>query len=122
MPKKVLVADDDIPIVRMIEYKLKDSGMEVICAFDGQEAMEKTLEVLPNLVISDISMPEIDGLELTRRLKTYPETKDIPVIILTSRGEDEQKEEAKGAGVHEFITKPFVPSKLLEIVKRMVGE
>ncbi len=122
MLKKVLVVDDDIAIVKMVEFKLKAGGFEVICAFDGQEAMDKILTCKPDIIVADISMPEIDGIELTHRVRNNPETKDTPVIILTSRGEDEQREEARMIGATEFTTKPFAPSKLLSIVKKIAGE
>lgn len=118
MAKKVLVVDDDLAIVRMIEFKLKNVGFEVIPAFDGEEALAEILESLPDLVIADITMPGLTGVELTSYLKSNPLTQNIPVIILTSHGEDETKTKAKEAGADEVINKPFASSKLVEIIKR----
>jgi CheY-like chemotaxis protein len=121
MSKKILVVDDDIAIVRMIEFKLKASGFEVTCAFNGQEALDKISEDKPCLLITDINMPIMTGIELLRQLKNSVQTRDIPVIILTARGEDEQKEETMQIGASVFVNKPFSPSKLLEIVQQMTG-
>ncbi|MFH1096419.1 MAG: response regulator [Candidatus Desantisbacteria bacterium] len=121
MPKKILAVDDDIAIVRMIEFKLKAAGLEVVCAFNGQDALDKILEDKPDLIVTDINMPLMTGIELIRQLKGSAQTKDIPIIILSARGEDEQKEEAKQIGANVFVNKPFAPSKLLEIVQKMVG-
>ncbi|MBU0701454.1 response regulator [bacterium] len=120
MPRKILVVDDDIAIVRMIEFKLKAAGFEVTCAFNGQDALNKISEDKPDIVITDINMPLMTGIELVRQLKRSVQKRDIPVIILSARGEDEQKEEAKQIGTNVFVNKPFAPSKLLEIVRQMV--
>jgi len=122
MPKKILAVDDDIAIVRMIEFKLKAAGLEVVRAFNGQDALSKILEDKPDLIITDINMPIMTGIELIRQLKGLSGYKDIPTIILTARGEDEQKEEAKQIGADVFVNKPFAPSRLLEIVQQMAGE
>ena len=122
MPKKILVVDDDVAIVRMIEFKLKAAGFKVTCAFNGQEALDKIAEDKPDLLISDINMPQMTGIELIQQLKKSVQTRDIPVIILTARGEDEQREEAVKIGTNVFINKPFAPAKLLEIVRQMTGE
>ncbi|MBI4777422.1 response regulator [Candidatus Desantisbacteria bacterium] len=119
MPKKILAVDDDIAIVGMIEFKLKAAGLDVTCAFNGQDALNKILEDKPDLIITDINMPQMTGIELVRQLKNSAQTRDIPVIILTARGEDEQKEEAEQIGANVFVNKPFSPSKLLEIVQQM---
>ncbi|MFH1859790.1 MAG: response regulator [bacterium] len=122
MPKKILVVDDDIAIVRMIEFKLKTAGLEVTCAFNGQEALDKISEDKPDVIITDINMPLMTGIELVRQLKSSVQTMDIPIIILTARGEDEQKEEAGQIGANVFVNKPFAPSKLLEIVQQIAGK
>lgn len=122
MLKKILTVDDDIAIVRMIEFKLKAAGFEVVCAFNGQDALGKVAEDKPDVIITDINMPLMTGIELIRQLKKSAEHKDIPIIILTARGEDEQKEEAKQIGANVFVNKPFAPSKLLEIVQQIAGE
>ncbi len=122
MPKKILAVDDDVAIVRMIEFKLKAAGLEVICAFNGQEALDKIAGDKPDLLITDINMPQMTGIELVRQLKKSVQTRDIPVIILTARGEDEQREEAMQIGANVFVNKPFSPGKLLEIVQGMMGE
>ncbi|MDI6781948.1 MAG: response regulator [bacterium] len=122
MPKKILVVDDDVAIVRMIEFKLKAAGFEVTCAFNGQEALDKITANKPDMLISDINMPQMTGIELVRQLKKSAQTRDIPVIILTARGEDEQREEAIEIGANVFVNKPFAPGKLLEIVRQLTGE
>ncbi len=122
MPKKILAVDDDVAIVRMIEFKLKAAGLEVTCAFNGQEALDKIAVDKPDLLITDINMPQMTGIELVRQLKKSVQTRDIPVIILTARGEDEQREEAMQIGANVFVNKPFSPGKLLEIVQGMMGE
>jgi len=120
--KKVLVADDEAHIVRMVTDKLTRAGLEVTQVRDGAAVLEKARAEKFDLIITDIAMPRLDGYELTKQLKSDPQLKDIPVIILTALGQDEDEIKGREAGADEFITKPFSPRKLLEQVVQMIKD
>ncbi len=105
MGDKVLVVDDELQIRNMLTELLTREGYEVIVALNGEEAMEIAKKEDPRIILLDINMPVMDGLEACKRLKAERETSSIPVIMMT--GHDYSKEEAIEAGADEFINKPF---------------
>jgi len=114
---KILVAEDDDLMLKMLEFRLKKDGHEVIVTHDGREAMDKIDELLPDLVITDIMMPYLSGLEIIGAVKTkYPGT--MPVIIISGMGQESVVLEAFKLGADDFITKPFSPNELSVRVKR----
>ena len=120
--KRVLVADDEAHIVRMVADKLTRAGLEVTQVRNGAEALEKAKAEKFDLIITDIVMPELDGYELTKQLKSDPQLKDIPVIMLTALGQDEDEIKGREVGADEFITKPFSPRKLSEQIVQMIKD
>lgn len=114
---KILIAEDDLLILNTLEFRLKKDGHEVIKAKDGREALEKIDIHLPELVISDIMMPYISGIELVGAVKKKYKDK-ISVIILTTMGQEDVILEAFKLGAEDFITKPFSPSELSLRIKR----
>jgi DNA-binding response OmpR family regulator len=108
----VLVADDDEDILELVRLRLSRSGYDVLVAHDGDEAAALTSSHLPDLALLDVSMPRIDGYELTRRLREAAETSSIPVILLTARAQPEDVARGFAAGADDYITKPFSPELL----------
>ena len=110
---KVLVIEDDAHIWKMIEYKLKKEKHELTWASDGLKAME-TLETLkPDLIISDIMIPYMDGLQVLKKIKTMDELKDIPVIMLTSKAQEDDIVKGLELGAQDYMAKPFSPAELI---------
>src|SRR5439155_4142840 len=110
MGKRVLVADDDRVIQQLLEVNLELEGYEVVAtASDGNEALDKIEKLKPDLVILDIMMPKMDGLEVTRRLKSQPKLAKIPIILLSARAQDLDIREGLDIGADAYLTKPFDP-------------
>jgi two-component system alkaline phosphatase synthesis response regulator PhoP len=112
--KKVLVVDDEIHIVHVVAIKLRSNGFEVITASDGQEAFETACDQSPDIIVTDLQMPIMDGLQFVQKLRQNDKTKDIPVIMLTGRSftiEQEQKEKLR---ISDCLGKPFSPKELLK--------
>jgi len=107
MNAKVLVVDDNEFNVKLLAYNLEDEGYEVLVSFSGHQALEMTKKENPDLILLDIMMPEMDGFEVCRRLKADPQTRDIPVIMVTARTLDEDMIQGLDAGAQDYITKPF---------------
>ncbi|HIE53408.1 MAG TPA: response regulator [Armatimonadetes bacterium] len=122
MAKKILVADDEVHIVRILTDVLTDAGYEVIPAFDGKEALEKALEEKPDLVFLDLMMPEMSGYEVCRRLREEETTRDTLIFMLTARGQESDEEEGYRVGADLYLTKPFAPRKLVRIVQEKLGK
>jgi len=114
---KILVAEDDQLMLKMLEFRLKKDGHEVIVTHDGREALEKIDEHQPDLVITDIMMPYSSGLEIVGAVKAKYQNR-IPVIILSGMGQENVVLEAFELGADDFITKPFSPNELTVRVRR----
>ena len=119
--KRILIADDDPVILRLIQVNLELEGYQVITANNGQEAVDTALKESPDLVILDIMMPRLDGYQACEQLKASDATKDIPVIFLSAKAQQGDIEKGKSFGVVDYLTKPFDPSELLEVVERHVS-
>ena len=116
-PPVILVVDDEDHIVRVVAFKLRSAGFEVIEAFDGEEAWTRLGEQEVDLVLTDRQMPIVDGIELSRRISADARTAEIPVVMLTARGFRLTPEELASAGVIELIDKPFSPRVLVERIR-----
>jgi len=119
MPRKILTVDDEKHIVRLIQVNLERHGYEVVTAYDGREALQKVDEERPDLVILDVMMPYMDGFEVLQNLKRNPETRDIPVIMLTAKAQDADVFKGWQSGVDCYLTKPFNPMELISFVQRI---
>jgi two-component system alkaline phosphatase synthesis response regulator PhoP/two-component system response regulator VicR len=119
MPKKILVVDDEKPIVRLVQVNLEHAGYEVVTAYDGKEALEKVEQEKPDLIILDVMMPQMDGFEVMQRLQANPKTRDIPVIMLTAKAQDADVFRGWQSGVTLYLTKPFSPFELISFVRRI---
>lgn len=118
--QKILVADDEVFMVRLLEMTLKKGGYEVISCRNGQTALATAVTATPQLIVLDVMMPGLDGLDALRRLKENPATQNIPVVVLSAKGHALTKVEAELAGAAMFLPKPFSPNQLLSEVKKIL--
>jgi DNA-binding response OmpR family regulator len=118
---RVLVVDDDPVIVRLLEVNLRLEGYEIATASRGEEALERAGEFHPHLVVLDVMMPGLDGWETCRRLRELPEFAETPVVFLSARAQDDDRSRGLALGSVEYVTKPFDPVKLMELVRRLLG-
>ena len=116
MPKHVLAVDDEANVTRLVQLILQRAGYRVTTASDGAEALDKIREDRPDLLLSDITMPHLDGIELLRRLKADASTADIPVVVLSAKAQDADVFEAQRSGADAYLPKPFSPAQLMEAV------
>jgi CheY-like chemotaxis protein len=120
-PKRILVADDDPVILRLLQVNLELEGYEALLAHHGEKAVEMARAEKPDLIILDIMMPRMDGYEAVRNLRADQRTRAIPVIFLSARAQPSDIERGKSYGVDDYLTKPFDPGELLEVVGRLVN-
>ena len=119
--KRILVAEDDQNILRQIVFNLQSSDYEVITATTGVEAMRLLMGDRPDLLITDIMMPEMDGYELVAALRRDEFLADLPVIMLTAKTLDDDVAQGYSSGTDLYLTKPFNPVELLSFVQRILG-
>jgi two-component system alkaline phosphatase synthesis response regulator PhoP len=119
---RILVVDDEIYIVHILDFSLGMEGYEVITALDGEQALEKARAEKPDLIVLDIMMPKLDGYETCKILKAEPDTKDIPVILLSAKGRNVDQKIGFEVGADDYITKPFSPRKLVERINAILGQ
>jgi DNA-binding response OmpR family regulator len=121
MAKKVLIIEDYPATSKMIAEILEMEGFQATIAPDGNLGLEKAVADKPDLILLDIMLPGIDGLEVCARLRANPQTKDIPVIMVSVKASDEDVKTGLNKGANGYISKPFDPFKLLEVVKKQIG-
>lgn len=123
MMKKILLVDDS-PTSRLNSRMIlgKRGNYELISASDGREGIEVALAHKPDLILMDVVMPRMGGLEACRALKEQQDTRQIPVILLTTRGEEAMEEQAYGSGCNDFLTKPVNENKLMNLLHKYLGE
>ena len=120
---KVLLVDDEIHILRAAEFKLKRSGFDVSTAFDGEKAWEVIGQDMPDLVVTDVQMPRLSGIELVRRLRENPQTEHLPVIMLTAKGFELPRQELIAElRIIDIVAKPFSPRDLCRRVEAALQE
>jgi DNA-binding response OmpR family regulator len=117
MKPTILLVDDQPQISKILNDVLSKKGYTIALAFNGEIAYQKALEIKPSLIIMDIMMPVLSGFEAARKIKSHEELKEIPIIFLTAKGQDSDKEEADIIGAAGFVTKPFSPKFLLNLVE-----
>ncbi|HAD81916.1 MAG: hypothetical protein A2509_02800 [Candidatus Edwardsbacteria bacterium RIFOXYD12_FULL_50_11] len=122
MAKKIMVVDDEPYIARVIKFKLEQEGYTVISANDGQSGLQKIKEEKPDMVLLDVMMPGLSGYEVCQKIREDAELAGIPVVILTAKGQERDREQGLSMGASDYITKPFSPNRLLELVKSMIGD
>jgi len=117
----VLVADDEEDIKVVLRMFLEAVGYEVITAFDGLDALEQIKSTKPDVVLMDIMMPVIDGIEVVRQMKATPGIRDIPVVMLTAAAQSDMVERAIQAGAADYIVKPFEPETVQRAIEKVLG-
>ena len=120
MSKTILVIDDSSSVRSVVGIALKGAGYSVIQACDGKDALAKLNGQKIHLVVSDVNMPNMDGITFVKELKKLPNYKFTPVCILTTEAEQSKMQEGKAAGAKAWIVKPFQPPKLLDVVSKLI--
>jgi len=120
MSKTIMIVDDSSSLRTVVNLALKRAGYEVIEAEDGKDALSKLQGRKVNLIVSDVNMPNMDGITFVTQLKQDPRLKFTPVIMLTTEGQDAKKEQGRAAGAKAWIVKPFTPPVLLDAVSKLV--
>ncbi len=116
---KLLIADDEPAVRALVHATLEGDDYEILEAGDGEEALEVSRAEHPTLVLLDIMMPRLDGLEVCRRLKAGPETSDIVIVMLTAQAQERDRDHGLAAGADDYFTKPFSPLALLNMVENL---
>ena len=116
----ILAVDDSASMRQMVSFTLKNAGFNVVEAVDGQDAWEKAGQRDFNLVLTDQNMPRMDGISLTKKLRDNPKFKTTPILILTTESSDQMKQAGRGAGATGWLVKPFDPTKLIEVIKKVI--
>ena len=119
---KILVADDDAVILRLLQVNFGLEGFEVQTAIHGEDALQKAREMCPDVILLDVMMPGLDGWEVCRRLKEDEALTKTPVVFLSARAQDEDRQRGYDLGVAAYVTKPFDPARLIKLVRRLVDE
>lgn len=121
MSKTIITVDDSASVRQMVSFTLQEAGYNVIEACDGKDALSKLNGATLNMVITDLNMPNMDGIELIKSLRSNPAHKFVPIIMLTTESQNEKKLEGKNAGATGWIVKPFKPEQLIAVVKKVLG-
>jgi len=119
--KKILLVDDAATILMMERMILGKEDYELVTAKDGQEAVEKAASERPDLILMDVVMPKMDGLEAVRRIRDNETTKSIPIIMVTTRGQAENMENGYESGCNDYVTKPINGPELLMKIRNLLG-
>ncbi|MDZ4185181.1 MAG: response regulator [Desulfuromonadales bacterium] len=118
--KRIMTVDDSATIRQMVALTLRDAGYEVVEAIDGRDALERLSQESVDMLITDLNMPNLDGVGLIRAVRQDPANRFIPIIMLTTESHDSKKQEGKAAGASGWIVKPFKPEQLLGVVKMVL--
>ncbi|HEX5737282.1 MULTISPECIES: response regulator [Hydrogenophaga] len=116
----ILAVDDSASMRKMVSFTLTGAGFHVVEAVDGQDAFEKAQTHTIDLVLTDQNMPRLDGLGLTRKLRDHPKFKATPILILTTESSDQMKQAGRSAGATGWLVKPFDPSRLIEVIQKVI--
>jgi two-component system chemotaxis response regulator CheY len=120
MAKLILTVDDSASVRQMVKFTLADAGYRVLEAVDGQDALAKLTSAV-NLIITDLNMPNLDGIGLIRKVRSNPAFKGLPIVMLTTESQAERKQEGRSAGATGWIVKPFTTQQILAVVKKVLG-
>ena len=117
---KILIAEDDRDIRELIAISLRYAGYEVVSAADGQQAVDLTIEEKPDLIMLDVRMPRLTGFQALEQIKDQPEFEDVPVVILSAKGQENEIQSGLDLGASQYILKPFAPDELIEKIGQIV--
>ena len=121
MAQRILLAEDEPNIVESLRFLLTRAGFEVDVRDNGRQALETALAAPPDIMVLDVMLPEMDGFEILTRLRANPDTMDMPVLMLTAKGQREDRERALEKGANRFISKPFGNAELIEAVRLLAS-
>lgn len=116
-----MTVDDSASVRQMVSFTLKQSGYDVVEAVDGKDGLQKLAGTKVDMIITDLNMPNLDGIGLIKGARALPTCKFIPIIMLTTESQDSKKSEGKTAGATGWIVKPFKPEQLIGVVKKVLG-
>ncbi len=120
MKPYILIVEDELPLITLLRYNLEEAGFEVDEATNGDEALISVRERLPDLVVLDWMLPAVSGIEVCRQFRRRPETRNLPVIMLTARSEEADRVRGLDSGADDYITKPFSPKELIARVRAVL--
>jgi two-component system phosphate regulon response regulator PhoB len=118
--QRILIVDDEPDAVELVAFNLKEAGYEVATAVNGEEALRQTRARLPDLIVLDLMLPEIDGLEVCKLLRRDPQTSGIPIVMLTAKAAEIDRVLGLELGADDYVTKPFSPRELVLRIKRLL--
>jgi two-component system, chemotaxis family, chemotaxis protein CheY len=121
MDKTIMTADDSASVRQMVSFTLKQGGYQVVEAVDGRDALQKLSSIKVDMLITDLNMPNLDGIGLIKGARALANCKFIPIVMLTTESQDSRKQEGKAAGATGWIVKPFNPEQLMAVVKKVLG-
>jgi len=119
--KKILVVDDEVALVEILKMRLEVKGYEVITAYDGPEALEKSRSESPDLILLDLMLPKLDGYRVCKMLKFDEKYQDIPIIMLTALAQESDKKLGLEIGADLYMTKPFESDQLMAAIEKLLG-
>lgn len=119
--KTVLSVDDSASMRQMVTFVLEGAGYRVLQAEDGEAALAKLAGMRPDMIITDMNMPRLDGIGLIKRLRADPKMSGLPILMLSTESEEAKKQAGKAAGATGWIVKPFDQAKLVAVVKKLIG-
>jgi DNA-binding response OmpR family regulator len=118
--KRILLVDDEKDLSDTVSFRLRHAGYDVVCAFDGLEAIERARKEKPDLIILDLMLPKLDGYKVCRMLKFDEQYKSIPIILFSAKAQESDRLLGKEVGADAYITKPFEPATLLGKIKELL--
>jgi pilus assembly protein CpaE len=121
MPEKILIIDDDVETLRLVGMMLQKQGYEIVVASSGLQGIESAHDIRPDLIVLDVMMPDMDGFEVTRRIRGQTETLTIPILMFTAKSQVDDKVIGYEAGVDDYLTKPIHPAELVAHVKSLLA-
>lgn len=121
MAKTIMIVDDSASLRQVVAISLKGAGYDVVEACDGKDALSKLDGRKLHLIISDVNMPNMDGITLVRELRTLPTYRFTPILVLTTESSDAKKQEGRAAGATGWIVKPFSPDQLIATIRKVLG-
>ncbi len=121
MAKKILSVDDSASVRQMVTFALETAGYATVQASDGKEALALLKTTPVDMIVTDLNMPNLNGIELIKQVRALPAFKFVPIVLLTTESEDSKKAEGKAAGATGWIVKPFNQDQLLAVVKKLLG-
>ena len=117
MAKRVMAVDDSATVRQVLQMTLEGAGYQVVEAVDGKDALNKLAGTQIDMMVTDLNMPNMDGIELIKNVRQSPGNRFMPIIMLTTESQPEKKQEGKAAGASGWIVKPFKPEQLLAVVR-----